>query len=118
MMFGNQGGYALVRAGWGFALLTMPQRVLAAAGHPHPSLGAQRIARVLGARHLAQAGFLLTLPSRRTVCIGATVDALHCLSGVALATVSPRWRSAAAADALLAATFAILSELQERKHND
>jgi hypothetical protein len=110
MMFGNQGGYALVRAGWGFALLTMPQRVLAAAGHPHPSLGAQRIARVLGARHLAQAGFLLTLPSRRTVCIGATVDAV--------ATVSPRWRSAAAADALLAATFAILSELQERKHND
>ena len=100
---------ALARAGWGATLCTAPSRILAMAGHRRPSRTATDLVRVLGARHLVQAGVVLMKPSRTVTRAGGVVDALHALSDVAVAAVSPRWRTAATADAVLAASFAFLS---------
>lgn len=114
MRIGTPIALALIRIGWGAVLLAVPRRVLAAVGHPQPSPAAKRTVRVLGTRHLVQGGLVLSNPSRLVIGAGAVTDVLHSLTGVALATVSPRWRFAAATDAVLAATFATLSCTQER----
>jgi hypothetical protein len=99
---------ALIRAAWGAVLVSSPSRALSRAGHPSPSRTARTVVRVLGARHLAQAGVEL-IPHSRTVSVaGGVVDSLHSLSDVAVAALSPRWRTAAACDAVLAASFAFI----------
>ncbi len=97
---------ALVRAAWGVALLSSPSRALSLAGHPSSSRIARTVVRVLGGRQLAQAGVELVAHSRTISVAGGVVDSLHSLSDIAVAALSPRWRTAAAGDALLAAIFA------------
>jgi hypothetical protein len=100
----------VVRTGWGLLLLFAPRRVLAAAGHPRPSIAAENVTRVLGARHHLQSGVITAKPLPAVVEAGAFADALHALSAAALAAVSPRWRTAAVGDALIAGSFAILGQ--------
>lgn len=72
-----------------------------------PGADARRIARVLGARHVLQAGVeLAAWPRWRR--LGATADLLHAASGVGLAAVDPRWRRVALADAALATSWAVV----------
>lgn len=76
------------------------------------------VLEVLAGRHLLQLALTLAKPTRKVVAAGATVDALHSLSMVGLASVSPRHRRGAITDAAvaggLAAAGALLSAGWER----
>jgi hypothetical protein len=63
--------------------------------------------RVLGARHLVQAGAEYRLGGRARE-IGIGVDLLHGTSSVIYSVVSPTWRRAALVDAGVATAFAVL----------
>jgi hypothetical protein len=97
---------AAVRAGWGVILLTWPEQLLrAGGGGPVPPLAVAAV-RVLGARHLLQAGASAVLATGAVAGLGALVDMAHAGSCVALAAGSSRWRRVALADALIEAGFA------------
>lgn len=105
----------LARAGYGVALLCAPQALIALTGDPvtgqaagasraRPSRRACGVARVLGVRHLVQAG--LTAAALRAqpgspypLAGGAAVDALHATTMVGLALVDRGARRVALADA-------------------
>lgn len=97
---------AAVRAGWAVILLTMPERLLRTVGAAPISAATIAAVRMLGVRHLVQAGASAALPTRSVAGLGAVVDSLHAGSCVGLAVGSPRWRRAALADVLVEAGFA------------
>lgn len=89
---------AVVRTVWGAVLVLMPERLLrAGAGGPIPAPAVAAV-RVLGLRHLLQAGVTATLPTGPVAGLGALVDTAHASSCVAVAAWSPRWRRAALID--------------------
>lgn len=94
-----------LRLGWGSLLLVRPGAVLAGAGHADAGEGDRAVARVLGARHLAQAAVQLAMPSPAVRDLGAVVDGLHAASALTLAIASPHWRKTALLDGTLAGTF-------------
>ena len=106
----------LARAGYGVALLAAPQALIRLTGDPvtgqpagaeraRPSRRACGVARVLGARHLVQAGLtaaaLRAEPGRSYYALagGAAVDVLHATTMVGLALVDRGARRVALADA-------------------
>jgi hypothetical protein len=92
---------AVVRAGWGCALLLGAERILAmGADRPIPA-SVTAITRVLGARQLLQAATTALAPSGPVVGLGAVVDALHAGTSLSLAAVSRRWRRVALIDAVV-----------------
>ena len=97
---------AVVRAGYGTALLLVPERILALGARPPFPPPAAAVARVLGARHVLQAVVTVAAHAGPVLGAGALVDAAHAGTDVALAAVSPRWRRIALADATVAALFA------------
>ena len=98
---------AAVRAGWAVILLTMPERLLRADGGGPVPPAAVAAVRVLGVRHLLQAGASAVLPTGSVAGLGALVDMVHAGSCVGLAVGSPRWRGVALADVLVEAGFAV-----------
>jgi hypothetical protein len=108
---------ALVRGGWGVALLAAPAVIMAALGHPGAGAG-RPVARLLGARQLAQAVVTAAVPSPGVVTGGAVVDALHGLTGAGLAVVAPGWRRVALTDAAVAAVLAGLGGYLGRRDAD
>jgi hypothetical protein len=97
---------ALARAGWAGVLLVVPEVVLRAGGPGPVPAAAVTVARVLAARHLAQAAASALTPTGPVAGLGAVVDTLHTGTCVALAAMSPRWRRAALLDAAVEAGFA------------
>jgi len=97
---------AAVRAGWAVILLTMPERLLRTDGGGPVPAAAVAAVRVLGVRHLLQAGVSAVLPSGSVAGLGALVDTVHAGSCVGLAVGSPRWRRVALVDVLVEAGFA------------
>lgn len=96
----------LTRAGLGTAYLIFPARAArVSAGQDHGA-PATWVARILGARHLAQALATSGRPTGAVLALGAEVDAAHAASMLALGLISRRWRRAALRDALLAASLA------------
>jgi hypothetical protein len=103
----------LARAGYGVALVCAPQALITLTGDPvtgqslgeraRPSRRACAVARVLGVRHLVQAG-LTAAALRARPCSpyalagGAAVDALHATTMVGLALVDRGARRVALAD--------------------
>jgi hypothetical protein len=92
----------LGRAGYGVALVCAPQVLIKLTGDPGPRR-AGGVARVLGVRHLVQAG--LTVAALRAesgspvpLALGAAVDVLHASSMVGLALVDGGARRVALAD--------------------
>jgi hypothetical protein len=112
----------LVRAGYGVALLCAPGALIKMTGDPvtgqpggasraRPSRRACGVARVLGVRHLVQAG--LTAAALRAqpgspypLAGGAAVDALHATTMVGLALVDRGARRVALADTGVELAFA------------
>ncbi len=104
----------LVRAGYGVALVCAPQLLIRLTGdpvtgqspgeHPRPSRRACGVARVLGVRHLVQAGLTVVAlraaePERSLpLALGAAVDVLHATTMVGLAAVDRGARRVALAD--------------------
>ena len=103
---GRSRGIELIRAVWGAALLVAPGAVLSGALRADPDPRAVVVARILGARHLAQAALSGLRPTRETLMLGVGVDAIHAATAVGLAAADPHRARAALADALVAAGWA------------
>jgi hypothetical protein len=105
----------LARAGYGLALVVAPQALIKLTGDPvtgqpagasraRPSRRACGVARVLGVRHLVQAGLTAVAlraaePERSLpLALGAAVDVLHATTMVGLAAVDRGARRVALAD--------------------
>lgn len=105
----------VVQAGFGIVQLAAPGLL------PERLLGqrldqrARQIARILGARHLAQACLSGPAPTIAVLALGAEVDAAHAASMIGLAVSGPRWRRAALASAAVAAGFATAGGLAARR---
>jgi hypothetical protein len=97
---------SLARAGYGAALLCTPGYMIAAITGCPASRRARITARVLGARHLAQAAICGAMPVRGLIEAGTAVDGLHAASMFALAGTDRQNRAALLADALIATAFA------------
>jgi hypothetical protein len=97
---------AVVRTAWGAVLLLIPERLLRASGDRPVPAAAVTVVRVLGLRHLLQAGVAATLPTGPVAGLGALVDTAHASSCVGLAVWSPRWRRAALIDVLVETALA------------
>lgn len=107
---GVAGAQTLLRTGYGLAQVLVPGRLGAVVLRLHrpPGPPLTHVARVLGARHLAQALPCAVWPRRGVLQAGVAVDGLHAASMVALAVASPRWRRAALAETCLAVIFTAL----------
>jgi hypothetical protein len=102
----------VARTAWGVVLLAEPHRVLehTRPGRPDTPVAAD-VLRVLGARHVVQAVAQTLQPAPTALYLGAVVDGLHGLSGLAFAALNRRWRRAALIDSAIAAGFALATAL-------
>jgi hypothetical protein len=98
----------VVQALWGAVLLLEPGMVLMALGGANEARTPKRILRILGARHLLQAGAEQYFGAE-AFKLGACVDGLHALSGMGFACFDARWRRAALTDAAITGGFAACS---------
>jgi hypothetical protein len=96
----------LARVGYGTALVLAPGVVIFLATGRPPGRRTRWVARLLGARHLAQAALTAVAPLPEVFTMGAQADALHAASMVLLATVDRPARQAALTDAVAEAVFA------------
>jgi hypothetical protein len=99
-------GLQVARATYGAALVLAPDPAIRLATGHLPSRRACRVARVLGARHLIQAGLTAAAPGRALFALGGQVDTVHTASMLLLAAVSRAGRRAALTDALTEAALA------------
>lgn len=95
----------LVRAGWGAALLVAPRQVMEHVHHVEVDTKSMVIARVLGARQLAQATLSGIRPSPEVLAMGVWVDAVHALTALGLAAVDRTRARAGLTDAAVAAIW-------------
>ncbi len=96
----------LIRAAYGSALILLPGPAIQLATGRLPSRRACLVARVLGARHLAQAALTAVVRRPGTFAAGGEIDAVHATSMLLLAAASKPERRAALADALAEFAFA------------
>jgi len=106
--------FPLIRGSYGLALLGIPGRFLRLAGQPWEGR-ARDVARVLGARQLAQAVLTAPQPSAATLALGVEADIAHALSMLALAVADRRRRRLGCADAVVATAFAAAGALATRR---
>lgn len=95
-----------VRVIAGAALLLAPGAVLGDLPHQQINGVARSFARILGARHVLEAGVLWRDHTHRWVLAGAGVDAAHGATMVVLAVVRPDERRLAMTNALTATALA------------
>ena len=100
-----------IRGAYGTALLLAPARVLAVCGAAPTEEPPRTVARVLGARHIAQA---IATNGGRFARLGALVDGLHAASMFALAAANDDFRRPALIDGSIATTFALSGLLPAR----
>ena len=96
----------ILRAAWGAALLCAPRPVLEQVNHASVDATSLAVARILGARHLAQAVLSGLSPTPEVLAMGVWVDAVHAGTAAALVVVDPARSRAGIADAAVAATWA------------
>lgn len=101
----------LVRGGYGALQLAAPGLVAGQLLRGRLDGRARAVARVLGARQLAQALASGGSPSYPVLGLGVEVDLLHASSMVALGAAARRRRNQALLDALIAASFALAGTL-------
>jgi hypothetical protein len=101
-------GVLLARAVWGVALVTAPNRILGLTQPDRPDTPvANRLLRVLGVRHVLQAGVEAFATAPAVHYLGAAADELHALSGIGLAVLDRRWRRAALIDSAIASALGV-----------
>jgi len=106
--------FAAGRLLWGTALLAAPQRVSQTESGAPATRSTTDIVRVLGLREAAQASSTLAAPTSFVLAAGATVDGIHALSMVVLATTSARYRRPALLSAALATAAAVTGLMLRR----
>lgn len=105
----------VVRAAYGTLLLVAPDRVARLCTGSRADRRTRAVARLLGARHLAQAVGTAGAPGPGALALGVTVDLAHAASMVALAAWDrPRARGALV-DAAAALSFALAGALVARR---
>ena len=100
-------GIEALRVGYGLAVVLAPRRVQRTFGVV-PDSASTRVARVLGARHVAQGILSGAEPGREVLALGVWVDTLHALSMLGLAVLAPARARAGLTDSAVAGTFAAL----------
>jgi hypothetical protein len=97
-----------VRAAYGAALCCAPGVMLRLEGGAGASCApqARAVARVLGARHLAQAFLSAARPAPAVLALSSGTDLLHSVSMVALGVLDGPRRRLGLTDGLIAAAFA------------
>jgi len=104
-------GLVLARALYGGALLAVPRvalRIVAGAGQEDRR--AVAVARLLGARHVLQAGVSAAWPTPAVLAAGGGADRAHAASGLGLALLDRRRARPALVDASLAASWSVLGQ--------
>ncbi|HLI24697.1 MAG TPA: hypothetical protein VKU91_07060 [Acidimicrobiales bacterium] len=96
---------ASTRAAWGLALLTVPGPLVRWAGGDDTKR-ARAVGRVLGARHLVQAGLVAAGWPPAVWPLGPAADVAHAATAAGLAVVDRRWRRVGMIDATVATSFA------------
>ena len=105
-----------LRSLWGALLLTRPRRVGDALGLEFADTKRGRgVVRVLGGRHLVQAGVTAARPTGPVVAVGAAVDALHALTALGWGMLDRSHRRAGLTDAGLAASFGVAGAMVARR---
>ncbi len=104
---GRAASVAAVRGGWGVLLVAAPGGVLTSLPGVQPTSSTRAVARVLGARQLAQGA--AALAGSQIARRAWWVDALHAASMLVLAATAPAHRRLAATDAVVAAAFATVT---------
>lgn len=99
-------GLATVRLAWGGLLVAAPDLVLGTLTGRPATRSQRRILRVLGTRHLLQAGVELAHPTRALARAGEAVDLLHAATCAAAVALLPAWRRAALVEGTGAVVFA------------
>lgn len=94
--------FAAGRLLWGAALIAAPQRAFRAASGSPSTRGTTAIVRLLGLREVAHASISIAATVPRVLAAGSTVDGIHALSMVVVATTSDRYRRPALLSAALA----------------
>jgi hypothetical protein len=105
--------YTALQAGVGTVLLAAPRLAAAAVSGPE-RLPPLALVRVLGARLLVQAGFLVAQPTENVVNCETAVEAMHGTSMLLAAYLLPRNRRTALAAARVAGCL-VLSGLWARR---
>lgn len=103
--------FAAIRACYGTLLLVIPDPLIRLSTGLRADRTTRVMARLLGARHVAQALATLDVPSPVVLALGAEVDLAHSLSMLGLAGVDRNQRRAALTDAAIAGSFAITSAI-------
>jgi hypothetical protein len=93
----------------GAPLLMVPSRVVGALPHQRIDRSVRLFARILGARHLAEAAVLARRHTHDWILAGAAVDATHALCMLLLARLEPAQRKLALTNAAGAACLAACS---------
>jgi hypothetical protein len=107
--------FAAVRAGYGAVLLCAPDPVVRLySGHP-ADRRTRAVARVLGARHLAQAVATAGTPGRAVLALGVEADLAHAASMIGLAGWDRARARAGSVDAFAAASLALVGVLVARR---
>jgi hypothetical protein len=96
----------VLRAVWGGAMLFAPGPVLRRIHGVRVDGPSLAVARVLGARHLAQATLSGLEPTAAVLALGVWVDSVHAASAVGLAVVDKSRVRAGLTDAVVAGAWA------------
>ncbi len=83
----------VARGAWGGAMLLAPRWVLEHVHRVPVDRVSVTVARVLGARHLAQAALTVVSPGRDVLALGVWVDVAHAASMLPLVLDRPRARA-------------------------
>lgn len=96
----------IARAAWGAALLIGPTAMLEQIHRVRADSRSIAVARLLGARHLAQAGLSGIRPTPAVLALGVWVDAAHAGTALTLAATDHSRARAAITDAAIAVGWA------------
>jgi hypothetical protein len=97
----------IARGLWGAAAFTAPGLVLSRSGGDPADRASRLVMRILGARQVTQAVLSGTAPTGPVLALGVWVDVAHASTSLGLAVADRRYTKPAAADATIAAGWAL-----------
>lgn len=95
----------LARGAWGLACVVAPAAIVQTVGGVPADHRAVVVTRVLGARHLVQAGFTAVAPGPAVLAAGTWVDVVHALTALGFAGVDRHRARLSLIDAAIAAAW-------------
>ena len=100
------GALAILRFGFGLALVVAPDRILLACGGEDDER-ARVVARILGVRHLIEAEVLVRHETAPVALAGAAVDGIHAATALAFGAIDRERRRMGLINAAIALFFTV-----------